>query len=406
MEQSEHDVLIAGTGPVGLIAALAFADAGFRTALIGPKASASDGRTTAIMDPAVRYLESLGMGPFLEEHGEPLKTMRIVDATSRLVRSPTVTFRAAEIDLPAFGLNIANSELNAALETAAVARPNVARHEALVERWHPGQDRVAAGLSNGSELVARLVVAADGRSSPARLAAGIEVDARPTGQTAIVLAFSHTRPHSGISTEFHTESGPVTQVPLGGDRSSLVWVVKSQDAAELLALDLAALATRVERQMRSMLGRVTVETDPQAYPLSTSRPRRYADKRIALIGEAAHVFPPIGAQGLNLGIRDVESLVAVASRHRADPGASAALSEYEVRRRPDVAMRANAVNLLNRSLLSDLLPAQLARSTVFEALRAFSPMRAFFMHEGMRPGNGLRSMFSVKTRDRRAGDRT
>jgi 2-octaprenyl-6-methoxyphenol hydroxylase len=406
MERSEYDVLIAGTGPVGLIAALAFADAGFHTALVGPKASTEDGRTTAIMDPAVRYLESLAMGPFLNDRGEPLKTMRIVDATSRLVRSPTVTFRAAEIDLPAFGLNIANSELNAALEGAAVARANVVRHESLVEFWEPSQGRVNARLSGGSEVSARLVVAADGRSSPARLAAGIEVDARPTGQTAIVLAFSHARPHSGISTEFHTESGPFTQVPLGSDRSSLVWVVKSDEAAEVLALDRAALATRVERQMRSMLGRVTVETDPQAYPLSTSRPRRYADKRIALVGEAAHVFPPIGAQGLNLGIRDVESLISIATRHRADPGASAALAEYEVRRRPDVAMRANAVSLLNRSLLSDLLPAQLARSTVFEALRAFSPMRAFFMHEGMRPGSGLRSMFSFKTRDRPAEDRT
>jgi 2-octaprenyl-6-methoxyphenol hydroxylase len=406
MERAEYDVLIAGTGPVGLIAALAFADAGFRTALVGPKASTNDGRTTAIMDPALRYLDALMMGPFLHEHGEPLKTMRIVDATARLVRSPTVTFRAAEIDLPAFGLNIANAELNAALESAAVARPGVVRHEALVERWEPGEGRVAAKLSDGSELAARLVVAADGRSSPARLAAGIEVDARPTGQTAIVLAFSHTRPHSGISTEFHTESGPFTQVPLAGDRSSLVWVVKSDDAAELLALGRAELAQRVERQMRSMLGRVTVDTDPQAYPLSTSQPRRYADKRIALIGEAAHVFPPIGAQGLNLGIRDVESLVSVATRHRADPGASAALAEYEVRRRPDVAMRAGAVNLLNRSLLSDFLPAQLARSTVFEALRAFSPIRAFFMHEGMRPGSGLRALLPLRTRDRRATDRT
>jgi len=406
MECADYDVLIAGTGPVGLVAALAFADAGFQTALVGPKASTGDGRTTAIMDPALRYLDSLMMEPFLQDRGEPLKTMRIVDATARLVRSPTVTFRAAEIDLPAFGLNVANAELNAALEDAAVARPGVVRYEALVERWEPGEDRVAAKLSEGTELAARLVVAADGRSSPARLAAGIEVDARPTGQTAIVFAFSHTRPHSGISTEFHTESGPFTQVPLAGDRSSLVWVVKSQDAAELLALDRTELAHRVERQMRSMLGRVTVDTDPQAYPLSTSQPRRYADKRIALIGEAAHVFPPIGAQGLNLGIRDVESLVSVATRHRADPGASAALAEYEGRRRPDVAMRANAVNLLNRSLLSDFLPAQLARSTVFEALRAFSPMRAFFMHEGMRPGSGLRALFPLRTRDRRAADRT
>lgn len=406
MDQTSFEVLVAGTGPVGLIAAVAFGEAGFRTALVGPAAATEDGRTTAIMDPAIRYLEGLMLARVLEEHGEPLKTMRIVDATSRLVRSPTVTFRAAEIGLEAFGTNIANAKLNAALEAAAEAHPNVTRHQGLVERWMPSDDKVTAVLDNGLELTSALVVAADGRTSPARLAAGIDVDMHPTGQTAIVLSFTHTRPHSGVSTELHTESGPFTQVPLAGDRSSLVWVVKSHDAAALLALDQVELAARVEARMHSMLGRVTIDTAPQAYPLSTSRPRRYADNRIALIGEAAHVFPPIGAQGLNLGIRDVQSLVDIAERFRADPGAAAALEAYEAKRRPDIALRAGAVNLLNRSLLSDFLPAQMARGTVFEALRTLSPLRAFFMHEGMRPGSGLRAVLSLKTRDRKAADRT
>lgn len=405
-DQAEYEVLVAGTGPVGMTAALAFAQAGFRTAIAGPKASTTDGRTTAIMHPGLDYLESLSLGSFLESHGEPLRTMRIVDATQRLVRSPTVTFHASELELPAFGRNVANAELNAAFDAAISGMPQIDRVEGFVESWHPSATHVDAKMADGTEISASLVVAADGRGSPARLAAGIEVETRPTGQSGIVLTFSHTRPHEGISTEFHTESGPFTQVPLAGNRSSLVWVVRSDDAPSILALDPSELAMRIERQMRSMLGRVTVETQPQTYPLATSWPRRYALNRIALVGEAAHVFPPIGAQGLNLGLRDVESLVRVATSHRSDIGAADALAAYEAQRRPDIALRSGAVDLLNRSLLSDLLPAQVARSAVFEALRTLSPLRNFFMQEGMRPGNGLRSLLPVRTRDRQAEGRT
>lgn len=401
-DHTEHEILVAGTGPVGMIAALACAQAGFRTVIAGPKASTSDGRTTAIMHPGVDYLESLSLGPFLEAHGEPLRTMRIVDATSRLVRSPTVTFHASELGLHAFGRNIVNAEFNAALESAITENPQIRRVEGLIESWRPSATHVTAIMANGDELAASMVVAADGRGSPARLAAGIDVETRPTGQTAIVLSFSHVRPHDGISTEFHTESGPFTQVPLAGNRSSLVWVVRSEDAPSILALDPSELAVRIEQRMRSMLGRVTAETQPQTYPLATSRPRHYAMNRIALVGEAAHVFPPIGAQGLNLGIRDVETLVEVAARHRTDPGSAEALAAYESKRRPDIALRSGAVDLLNRSLLSDLLPAQVARSAIFEALRTLSPMRNFFMQEGMRPGSGLRALLPLRTRGRRA----
>ncbi|MHB2264980.1 UbiH/UbiF family hydroxylase [Aliihoeflea sp. PC F10.4] len=405
-DRNEYEILVAGTGPVGMIAALAVAQAGFRAAIAGPKTSTADARTTAIMHPGIQYLASLSLNSFLEEHGAPLRTMRIVDATERLIRSPTVTFHASELGLSAFGRNVANAQLNAALEKAVLAHSGIGRIEGMVESWHPAQTHVTATMSGGTELSAGLVIAADGRGSSARLAAGIDVDTKPTGQTAIVLSFYHTRPHEGISTEFHTASGPFTQVPLAGNRSSLVWVVRTEDAPAILALDRPELADRIEQQKRSMLGRVTVETEPQTFPLTTSRPRHYATNRIALVGEAAHVFPPIGAQGLNLGIRDVEALVAVAERYRADPGSAEAMEAYASKRRPDIALRSGAVDLLNRSLLSDLLPAQVARSAVFEALRALPPMRNFFMREGMKPGSGLNAFLPLRTRDRQAEGRT
>ncbi len=146
--------------------------------------------------------------------------------------------------------------------------------------------------------------------------------------------------------------------------------------------------------MQSMLGRVTVDSRVQVYPLAVSLPRAFAQNRVALVGEAAHMFPPIGAQGLNLGIRDVQQLVEIASLNRIDPGGRTTLAAYDAKRRPDILARTGAVSLLNRSLLSDMLPAQLARSAGLGLLDAFAPVRAFFMREGLRPGSGFSSLFS------------
>ncbi len=161
-----------------------------------------------------------------------------------------------------------------------------------------------------------------------------------------------------------------------------------------MKLDDEALSLQIEERMQSMLGRVTVEPGRQVFPLTASTPRRFAQNRVALVGEAAHIFPPIGAQGLNLGIRDVSDLVEIATQYRDDPGSPAALSAYDAKRRPDILARSTAVNLLNRSLLSDLLPAQFVRSAGLSALGALAPLRTLFMREGLRTGSGLRGLFS------------
>ncbi len=383
------DVIVAGTGPAGLTAALALARAGLEVVLAGPPVPAGDRRTTALMKPSLDFLARLGVLEAIRPHAASLKVMRIVDATGRLIRSPTVTFRAAEIGEEMFGMNIPNAHLNAALDRAVGDTAAIRRAGALVGRWTPGEDAIEAELDNGDVVTARLAAAADGRRSPAREAAGISVRSWDAGQSALVLNFSHARPHHDASTEFHTEDGPFTQVPLPGLRSSLVWVTRRRRAEELAALSERALAGLIEERMQSMLGRVAVEPDRQVFPLSSALPARFADRRIALIGEAAHVFPPIGAQGLNLGIRDVEDLARISGRHAADPGAKAALSAYDRARRPDILARSSAVDMLNRSLLSGMLPAQAARAAGLSLLRTAPPLRAFFMREGLRTGGGL-----------------
>lgn len=385
-------VLVAGTGPAGLIAALAFAKAGFEVTLAGPQAALGDRRTTALMNPALKMLERLGVLEKLAPQAAPLRVMRIVDATTRLIRSPTVTFRASEIAQEQFGLNMPNSALNAALADAVTAQAGIEWRETLVESWSLGAGQATARLANGTSISGLLAVAADGRLSPAREAAAITASTRPYPQAALVLNFAHRRGHGFVSTEFHTETGPFTQVPLPGNRSSLVWVVRPETAAELAVLDEAALSTSIEERMQSMLGRVTVEPGRQIYPLSATTPRRFAQNRVALVGEAAHVFPPIGAQGLNLGIRDVSDLVDIACLNRADPGSPAALAAYDARRRPDILARSGAVNLLNRSLLSEMLPAQMVRKTGLDLLDGFAPLRALFMREGLHPGSGFAAL--------------
>jgi len=402
--QIETDIVVAGTGPAGLVTALSLAQAGFSVALagppVGPQAGPSTGsgdrRTTALMKPSLDFLDRLGLLDALRPHAAPLRAMRIADATARLLRSPTVTFRAAEIGEEMFGMNIPNAHLNAALGSAVGETPAIRVLSSLVARWTPAAESIEAALETGGTVTAKLAAAADGRRSPAREAAGIAVKFWEAGQSALVLNFSHARPHDDTSTEFHTEDGPFTQVPLPGRRSSLVWVTRRRRAGELAALPEAELSRLVEERMQSMLGRVEVEPGRQVYPLASALPRRFADRRVALVGEAAHIFPPIGAQGLNLGIRDAEDLTKVALRHAADPGAAAALAAYDRARRPDILARSSAVDMLNRSLLSDLLPAQAVRAAGLSLLRVTPPLRAFFMREGLRTGGGFAGLLSWK----------
>ena len=169
----------------------------------------------------------------------------------------------------------------------------------------------------------------------------------------------------------------------------------------------AVLSRTIEDRMESMLGKVTVETDAQVFPLTTALPARFAASRVALVGEAAHVFPPIGAQGLNLGLRDVRDLAKV-THDAQDPGADAVLAAYDRARRPDIMARSGAVNALNRSLLSGMLPAQMARGIGIGLLGASGPLRGFFMREGMEPGSGFgsfgRSLREKVRRQEPAGD--
>ena len=387
------NVLITGNGPAGLAASLAFADAGFRVALVGPQRKSADLRTTALMAPAVSMLKSLGVWPQIEPQAAPLRAMRIIDGTSRLIRAQPVTFQASEIGEEAFGWNMPNEVLLAALAGKVGKTTKIQYIEGECSSIDLQSDSADCHISDGARLSASLVIAADGRRSIAREAAGIAVTAWSYPQLAMVLTFAHSRPHGSISTEFHTETGPFTLVPLPGGRSSLVWAIPPQAGDEMRSISDADLALMVEKRMQSILGKISIESARQFHPLSGQTPERFAAKRVMLTGEAAHVFPPIGAQGLNLGLRDAEEAVRAANLSPDDPGSEKSMKAYDAARRPDILLRTGAVDMLNRSLLSDLLPVQMARSLGLGALGALPLLRGLFMREGLRPGSGFKAMF-------------
>jgi 2-octaprenyl-6-methoxyphenol hydroxylase len=371
-----------------LTAAIALAGAGVTTTLVGKRPARPDNRTTALLAGSVTALETLGVWPACAPHAAPLRTMRIVDDTGRLWRAPEVTFEADEIGLDAFGANIENRHLIAALEQRAATLPSLRIVEGEVQAVEPGNESVVLLLKAGDRLNAPLVIGADGRHSLCRSAAGIGTDERSYPQIALTVSLRHTRPHHDTSTEFHTASGPFTLVPLPGVRSSLVWVLDPHVAGDIAALDDAALADEIERRSHSILGKIALESGRGMFPLSVAAARSFAARRIALIGEAAHVIPPIGAQGLNLGLRDaatIGELAIAAHRDGADIGGGDVLAQYDTLRRADVGRRRLAIDLFNRTLLSDFLPVQGARGLGLYLIDRIGPLRRAVMREGIAP---------------------
>jgi 2-octaprenyl-6-methoxyphenol hydroxylase len=384
---TDTQVVIVGGGPAGLMAGIALADAGVDTALVAATPP-PDARTTALLAGSVTALDALGVWERCRDEAAPLRYLRLVDDTGRLLRAPEVKFDAAELGLEAFGHNIANRHLLAALDARARQLPKLTRHDDTATAVEIDDAKVTVTLRSGMRIAGQLAVGADGRQSLCRQAARIGTTRRANAQTALALSFTHSRPHDDTSTEFHTTEGPFTTVPLPGRRSSLVWVVGPGSAKRIAQWDDPELSAEIERRSHSILGKITADAERGIFPLAIETAEAFGARRVALIGEAAHVLPPIGAQGLNLGFRDaaqIAELVAVANQRGDDVGSDALLARYDELRRADVASRTLAVDLLNRSLLTDFLPVQSLRGVGLYALDRIGPLRRLMMRQGIAP---------------------
>ncbi|MEP1963379.1 UbiH/UbiF family hydroxylase [Tateyamaria sp.] len=390
------DILISGGGIAGLTAAATFGSAGFRVICVDPtppvidrEADGADMRTTAMLQPARTLLEASGLWDALEPYATALDVMRIVDAggtdgSAREVKA----FRASDVsDLP-FGWNLPNWRLRREMAARLKAldtvdfRPGVGTRNLLART---AEARV--GLSDGTRISARCVIAADGRASPMRDAAGIPVTTKRYGQKALAFAVTHPIPHENISTEVHQTGGPFTLVPLpdlnGMPSSAVVWMDDGAASMARMQSDVAAFEAEMTTRSCQMLGPLTLASRRTLWPIISQYAERLSGTRLALIAEAAHVVPPIGAQGLNMSFADITTLLDLATARPEGLGGAQMLDAYHKARMGDIRMRVSGIDLLNRTSQAKSPMARDARAFGLTALHQVAPVRKTLMELGL-----------------------
>jgi len=390
------DILISGGGIAGLTAAACLAVAGFRVICVDPAppvtdrdADGSDLRTTPILQPARALLERAGLWERFAPHAAPLQIMRIVDAGGEIA-TPRVTreFNAADISDQPFGWNLPNWLLRRELVARLAEIQNVDfRPGTATTTLFTRQAEARVGLSDGGRIRTRLVLACDGRASPMREAAGIGTRIKRYGQKALAFAVTHPIPHDNVSTEIHRTGGPFTLVPLpdydGRPSSAVVWMEEGPKAAELLQMDIPAFETAMSVRSCHLFGPLTLASRRTIWPIITQEAERLAGERLALMAEAAHVVPPIGAQGLNMSLADLRCLLDLADARPEGLGDAQMLDAYHRARIGDIRLRAQGIDLLNRASMVSGQPLRDARAKGLDALYALAPVRRTLMQMGL-----------------------
>jgi len=386
------DVLVAGAGAAGLAAAHAFAAQGRKVIVVGKVETHLAGRTVALFEGSLRFFRALKLWKACEKHASPMEGIRLIDDTGSIFPTQPKEFRAREIDLDAFGQNIENNVLVAELAEAARNHPRITLIEGLLDGFELNYSGARARLGTGEWIDAKFIVAGEGRNSQARQVAGITVKTWTYPQVALTVLLKHEKPHHNISTEWHKRSGPFTFVPLQGregapHRSSMVWLVAPREAVRLQALAPEELASEIQDQSHDRFGHIELDGPVGAFPMGALKTDKVTGLRLALIGESAHLFPPIGAQGLNLTLRDIASLVDCLENVDLDEAdlIARALASYERDRARDIGFRVNGIDVLNRSLLIHALPVDFARAFALNFFSAFGPLRRALMREGVTP---------------------
>ena len=390
------DILISGGGIAGLTAAVAFGSLGFDVVCVDPAppvterdAKGSDMRSTAILQPARDLLERCGLWERYQPHAAHLQIMRIVDAGGDLPE-PRITreFNAVDISDQPFGWNLPNwllrRELVARLDHLKTVdfRPGIGTTTLFTR-----DSEALVGLSDGTRIRARLVVAADGRNSAMREAAGISVKSHRYGQKALAFAVTHPIPHENVSTEIHRTGGPFTLVPLpdhdGLPSSAIVWMEEGRTALDLLKMDVPEFEDAMSERSCWLFGPLTLASHRTIWPIISQEAERLSGQRIALMAEAGHVVPPIGAQGLNMSLADLRCLLDLAEARPDDLGDAEMLDAYNKKRLRDVRMRVQGIDLLNRASMVSARPLRDARAMALNTLYSLAPVRRMLMQMGL-----------------------
>ncbi len=389
------DILIAGAGPAGLIAAAALATTAADITIVDPAppvtagdAAGADLRSTAFLQPAQSLFEQIGLWAALAPYAKPLRCLRIVDCTGDPPEYRDERSFVAEDGPGVLGWNFMNWRIRAALMDHLADLPNVRfQFGASVTGLLTRTAEARVTLSDGTRLTTKLAVAADGRHSALRDAAGIGVQTTRYGQKSLAFVATQEVPHDDVSTEIYHRGGPFTMVPLadidGQPASAIVWMNEGPRSVALHGMDQAAFETEMNIRSAGLFGQLRLASPRGIFPIITQRASALAGERVAVIAEAAHVLPPIGAQGLNTSVNDIAALLqAVQGR---DPGDMVALSAYEKARKGDIAMRARAIDLFNRVTRSGLPPLQGLRLAGLKAAHDIAPLRRRLTRAGMGP---------------------
>jgi 2-octaprenyl-6-methoxyphenol hydroxylase len=390
------DILISGGGVAGLAAAAVLGSAGFRVIAVDPTPpvtdAADDGadlRTTAFLQPSVRVLQDAGLWERLLPQAAALQVMRIVDAGGpdplpRQVKE----FDAAEISDQPFGWNLPNWLLRREMVARLDELPNVSFRPGIGFARMLARDAEAlVTLTDSSQIAARLVIGADGRDSAVRQALGIGARTLRYGQKALAFGVGHDLPHDNISTEVHRSGGPFTLVPLpdrdGSPASAVVWMETGPEVARLAALPVPAFEAEMTSRSSGVLGPLRLLTRRSVWPIVSQVADRMAGPRAVLMAEAAHVLPPIGAQGLNMSLADLACLLTLAGQHRDDPGQPAVTEAYHRLRHREVQLRVAGVDLLNRASMAGAPLLRDLRAQMLDALYSAGPVRQTLMRAGL-----------------------
>lgn len=396
MKRETTDILISGGGVAGLTAAAAFGTAGFDVTIVDPAppitdrdTEGSDLRTTAFLQPAQQFLETAGLWDRLGPQATPLQVMRIVDlGTDAHVNRD---FDAADISDKPFGWNLPNWLLRREMVARLQDLPNV--------DFRPGTGfagllsrsaEAIVTLSDRTQISAQMVFGADGRGSPVRAALGIGVKTRRYGQRALTFAVTHDAPHDNVSTEVHRSGGPFTLVPLpdhdGRPCSAVVWMDAGAEVQRLAALDAAAFEAAANERSAYLYGPLKLASRRTSWPIISQTADKITGARAALVAEAAHVMPPIGAQGLNMSLKDLSCLLELSKAWPDALGQAQMLDQYARKRHGDIKLRVAGIDALNRASIAGNPAFQALRSKGIEALYGVAPVRKTLMQMGLGAG--------------------
>ncbi|WP_435259604.1 UbiH/UbiF family hydroxylase [Thioclava sp. FR2] len=396
MTRIDTDILISGGGVAGLTAAAAFGSAGFKVICVDPappvtsdKEDGADLRTTAFLHPSIPVLEAAGLWGRLQPHAAPLQIMRIVDAGGPVAEPRIVKdFDAADLsDLP-FGWNLPNWLLRREMVARLAELPNVDfRPGTATQSLLTRESEALVTLSEGSRIRARMVIGADGRNSTVRQALNIPVKTIRYGQKALAFAVTHPIPHENVSTEIHRSGGPFTLVPLpdrdGKPCSAVVWMETGANVERLQALSAAEFEAEMNQRSCHILGPLTLASRLTIWPIISQIAERLSGERTALMAEAAHVVPPIGAQGLNMSLADLRCLLDLARAQPDQIGSATMMESYHRARHVEVQARLHGIDLLNRASMIGAQGLRDLRASALNALYSAAPVRKTLMRAGL-----------------------